>query len=482
MPVHAQAIVDPAPAQVQPRSDPAAPALTPQKFDRLKFFQAPKPLPKDAVTSAWPSFLGPNHDAKSPETKLLHQFPESGPVKVWEIIKGDGYTSPAISDDYIVLFHSIDGKETIECLQPETGLRYWVYDYDAPYRDRFGYANGPRGSPVIAGDLVVTLGVTCKLTCLELRTGKVIWQRDLRAEFDTPQDFFGHGGSPLVMDGKVILNLGGREPRLAVAAFDLQTGKLLWGVKDEWGASYATPVPAKIHGQQTVMVFTGGESDPATGGLLCINPGNGQVHERFPWRADDYISVNATSPVIVPDRNGVFITTAYPKGRPLGGVYLEFDEELKAKEVWRSPKFAVHWMNPVLHEGYLYGIDGETERIAKLTCFEAATGKPMWRKDVMWDDKEVNAGRPGQLGIQRASLLHVDGKFLCLGELGTLMWMDLTPDGVRIEAQAQLFYAPHTWCLPALSRGLLYVSQNYEEQVRGKTGQRFLCYDLRSNE
>ena len=84
-----------------------------------------------------------------------------------------------------------------------------------------------------------------------------------------------------------------------------------------------------------------------------------------------------------------------------------------------------------------------------------------------------------KLGILRASLLRVDGRFLVLGELGTLLWMDLTPQGAKIEARAQLFYAMHTWCLPAVSRGLLYVTQNSEEQVRSQTGQRLICYDLR---
>jgi hypothetical protein len=84
------------------------------------------------------------------------------------------------------------------------------------------------------------------------------------------------------------------------------------------------------------------------------------------------------------------------------------------------------------------------------------------------------------MGAQRASLLLVDGQILCLGELGSLLWMDLTPQGCKITATHQLFYAPHSWCPPALSRGLLYVMQNYDEQVRGRTGHRLICYDLRA--
>ncbi len=499
----AESYPDPNPPQATELAD--APAPTPAAFDRLTFHAAPKPIAKEAVTSDWPAFLGPRDDATSPETHLLHAWPADGPSKVWEVRKGDGYTSPAISGDFLVLFHAMEGKELIECLHPETGQRYWLHEYPISYRDRFGYANGPRGSPSIADGRVVTVGVTCVMTCLDLKTGRVAWQRDLRKEFLVPQDFFGHGGSALLTDGMAIVNVGGKAemalenddmedrarklatPGLCVGAFDLKTGRLLWGVKDSWGASYATPVAATMHGKKKVLVFTGGESNPAAGGLLCIDPKDGTVHDRIPWRADDYTSATATSPVIIPEKNRVFISTAYPKGRPLGGVMLEFDANFKAREVWQSKKLATHWMNPVYHEGHLYAVDGELQQSAKLVCVDADTGEEKWREDIIWEETALagfgRGNRPGAapvVGIQRASLLKGDGKFLVLSELGSLLWMDLTPAGAKVEARVPLFFAPHTWCLPAVSRGLLYVMQNEEEQVLGRNAQRILCYDLRA--
>ena len=74
--------------------------------------------------------------------------------------------------------------------------------------------------------------------------------------------------------------------------------------------------------------------------------------------------------------------------------------------------------------------------------------------------------------LGRASLLHVDGAMLCLGDEGTLLWLDLTPKGVKRLAEAQLFRAPETWGIPTVSRGLLYVNQN-------EMGARLRCYDLR---
>ena len=72
----------------------------------------------------------------------------------------------------------------------------------------------------------------------------------------------------------------------------------------------------------------------------------------------------------------------------------------------------------------------------------------------------------------------VDGKFLCLGELGHLLWLDLTPTGYKELARAWLFPARETWALPVLSHGLLYVTQNTPDIIR-HGGPRLLCYDLR---
>jgi outer membrane protein assembly factor BamB len=84
------------------------------------------------------------------------------------------------------------------------------------------------------------------------------------------------------------------------------------------------------------------------------------------------------------------------------------------------------------------------------------------------------------VGTYRGSLLAVDGQFLCLGELGHLLWLDLTPKGYRQVSRARLFSARESWGLPVLSRGLLYVMQNTRDTFQA-TGPRLLCYDLRAS-
>lgn len=467
----------------EPLADPATPKVTappegqtsaePQSFDRLTYRAAPKPLPEGAVTEPWPRFLGPHDDATTRETKLLAKFPAGGPKIVWEMRKGTGYTSPAIVDGRLVMFHRLDDEETVECLDPETGRRHWVHAYPVEYRDRYGYSNGPRASAVIDSGKVYTLGVTGVLTCLDLRTGTRLWGRDLAADFQIGDNFFGYGSCPVIHDGKLIANLGGAG-RLCVAAFDQHTGATIWGTRHEWGASYSSPVVKTLRGQPRLLVFAGGESDPATGGLLCIDPSTGTLHDAYPWRADKFESVNASSPVVVGD-DRVYVSDCYEKG----GVMLELTADLKWKEAWKAPGFGMHWMTPLVKDGHLYGFPGRNEPDASLACYDAASGEEKWRQDPEWSFAMPNGGRDYRLRFFRGSLLQADGRTWALGELGTLAIFDLSPAGLKIVDQTQLFLSRSTWSLPVLHRGLLYISQ-HEDNFLDSGKPRLICYDLRA--
>jgi outer membrane protein assembly factor BamB len=328
---------------------------------------------------------------------------------------------------------------------------------------------------VIDAERAYSVGAQGQLHCLELQTGKVIWKRDLDREYKVPQDFFGRGSTPLVEGPLLIVNVGAPGGP-SVVGFDKMTGREVWRAGTEWGAGYASPVPAVVHGQRRVFVFAGGESKPPTGGLMSIDPANGRVDFSFPWRSRTYESVNASCPVIFD--NKVFISASYRAG----GVLLDIQPDFTVKQLWTAQGFGLHFNTPIYKDGYLYGFDGRNEPDASLACIEASTGKVVWRKAAEWSELlDVQGQRQRQLvGTYRGSLLAVDGQFLCLGELGHLLWLDLTPKGGYKEvSRAWLFAARESWALPVLSRGLLYVSQNTRDISTG-AGPKLLCYDLRA--
>ena len=83
------------------------------------------------------------------------------------------------------------------------------------------------------------------------------------------------------------------------------------------------------------------------------------------------------------------------------------------------------------------------------------------------------------LGLFRGSILKSSDGYICLSELGTLLKIDLSKEGWEIKGKSQLFFAPGTWTLPALSKGLLYIMQNETDRRTGKTP-RILCFNLRA--
>ena len=447
--------------------------IEPQPHPGVTFHREPKPLSDEAVTEDWPGFLGKRGEPVSLETRVLKEYGTEGPLLVWELSKGTGYSSPSIQGHYLVYIHREGREEIVECLHAETGERFWRYAYPTDFEDRFGYNNGPRSSPVIDGDRVYVYGAQGKLHSLALRTGQVLWRRDIGTEFGVPQDFFGTSTTPIIEGDLLILNIGapgGPE----VAAFDKNDGRMIWGAGDLWGPSYATPVARSIRGKRRLFVFAGGESSPPTGGLLSLDPLDGATQFRFPWRSRSYESVNASCPVVV--GNKVLVSASYRTGAAL----LAVESDGSYTQEWENPDFDLHWATALYDNGHFYAFSGRNEPDASLTCVRALTGETVWSEALEWQETVQIQGEPRTIygSPYRGNLLKVDGKFLALGEHGHLLWLDLSPKGPRVLGRWRLFLARETWSPPVLSRGLLYVSQNTRAFDR-RAGPRLLCYDLR---
>jgi outer membrane protein assembly factor BamB len=249
---------------------------------------------------------------------------------------------------------------------------------------------------------------------------------------------------------------------------------MAWGAGKQWTPGYASPVAATVNGKRRVFGFTGGESRPSAGGLLCIDPATGKVDFTYPHRGRSYESVNASAPLIL--GNQVFISECYGAG----GTLLDVQADGTAKEAWNSRALGTHFMTAIQKDGYLYGIDGHGPQNAPLVCVDLKTGKEMWRNEPEWEDTVKTADGPHKYRLSPglASLILVNGRCLMLSEYGHLVWLDLNAKEYREVDRTRLFLARETWTPPALSHGLLYVCQN-EKGVADDTPARIICYDLR---
>ncbi len=283
--------------------------------------------PKNAQD--WPQFLGPAGTGVSDETDVLETWPKGGPKLLWEQRVGTGYSAPSVTGDKLVLHHRVDDEEIIDCRNPLTGEVIWSYKYPTSFEDPYGYNNGPRCSPLLTEDRCYTFGAEGMLTCVDLKTGDKIWQRDTKKDFKLAEWFFGVGCTP-ILEGDVLIALVGGQPNSGVVGFNAKTGETLWesvgqktwdgvetgfakGDKYEWTGeeqivSYSSPFAATIHGERHVLCLL-------RHGLVSLNPKDGSERFKYWFRSRAHESVNAARPLVI--GNQIFLSAAYNVGSVL---------------------------------------------------------------------------------------------------------------------------------------------------------------------
>jgi outer membrane protein assembly factor BamB len=140
---------------------------------------------------------------------------------------GQGFSAPVVSQGRLILFHRVGSHETVEAMDARTGHKIWATDSPTAYRDDFGFDEGPRAAPLIAAGRIYTFGAEGVLQALDFATGRRLWSVNTREKFGAPKGFFGSASGPLVEADKVLVNAGGGNGA-GIAAFDKETGKLLW--------------------------------------------------------------------------------------------------------------------------------------------------------------------------------------------------------------------------------------------------------------
>ena len=393
-----------------------------------------------APATDWPQLLGPQRDGVYGGPPLAKSWPKEGPPVPWKRDVGQGFAGPAVSGERLILYHRVENRAVVECLDARTGKELWKAGHATDYRDDFGFDEGPRATPAIAENRVFTFGAEGKLSCWKLETGEALWSVDTPKEFGSRKGFFGRAASPLVEDGQVIFMPGG-PGGAGVVALDAATGKVRWkATSDE--ASYASPMVATVNGKRIVFALT-------REALVALQPADGRVIFRHPWRPRESASVSAATPLVVEDM--VFLSACYGAGAGLFRL-----RENGPEEIWSGDdSLSNHYATSVQHKGFLYGWHGRQEQGCELRCVELKTGKVRWR----------------ETGLKAGSVMLAGDELLVLTERGLLLRAPATPEGFKPSARAQVLPS-EVRAFPALADGFLF--------ARSKN--RLVCLDLRKEQ
>ena len=210
------------------------------------------PLPVES-TNTYSGFLGPHRNATLPEgPRLARDWTAQPPRKLWRQPIGAAWSGFAVVGNRAVTLEQRGDEEWAVCYELPTGSVFWTHSDKARYYTTIA-GEGPRTTPSIAGDKVLTLGATGILNCLDFATGRLIWSTDIIAKNQSHLPEWGVAGSPLVLGDQVIVNPCGKPDR-SLVAYRLSNGEFAWSGGND-NASYSSPYAAFIGGISQVLIF-----------------------------------------------------------------------------------------------------------------------------------------------------------------------------------------------------------------------------------
>jgi outer membrane protein assembly factor BamB len=230
----------------------------------------------------WPQFRGPNGTGVAPATRLPAQF---GPARnvVWRTDLPPGHSSPVVAGERIFVTGAeggtaaeagrskiVDegGRLFTICLAADTGKELWRQEAPRPRRERYQPTNSPASpSPVTDGSSVFVFFGDFGLISYT-RDGAERWRLPL-GPFNNVN---GHGSSPVLVDGRLVL-LCDQDTGSYMVAVDAATGAVRWKVdRPEVTRGYATPAVVRRPDGGAELIVPGAHQlaayDPATGRKL----------------------------------------------------------------------------------------------------------------------------------------------------------------------------------------------------------------------
>ena len=345
---------------------------------------------KPGFAADWIHWRGPEQTGLSREKDLPDSFdpnakPGDGGV-VWKQPFG-GRSAPLVMKGRLYTISGYDMAkptegERVMCFNAETGEKQWEQRFNVFHTDivssRLGWTTltaDPEKEYVYCH---TTAGF---VTCYD-RDGKEVWKRQLTEEFGRVTGYGGRIVSPIFDSGLVIVGMvssgWGDQARGAnrFVAFDGANGNVVWWTETPdaiKGTYYSNPVIAVINGQRQ---FVTGGADGYVHGFKV------RTGERL-WSYEFSAGVVNPSPVVAGNLVYIGHGEENPEGGPIGRVICldvgQVDPKTREpKLVWEQKGLAKRFglASPALADGRLYMADDASE----LYCFDAKTGKVLWRE------------------------------------------------------------------------------------------------------
>lgn len=353
----------------------------------------------------WPQFMGVGAAGQDSSVELPTTWDIAKGTNVrWKTaVPGLGHACPIVWEDRIYVatavkpgeselkvglygdIESVDEKEPQQwrllALDRVTGKVVWnTLGVEAvPRVKRHTKASHCNSTPATDGRRIAALFGSEGLFVFDME-GKLVWKKDLgpldSGYFDVPSAQWGFASSPVIHDGKVIVQADVQKDSF-LAVYDLETGKEVWKQPRKDVPTWSTPS----------VVETAGRTQIAVNGWHHIG-GYDFGTGRELWKLDGGGDIPVPTPVFA--HGLIYFTSAHGKVRPMRAIRPDATGDITPKEVgatnaaiaWVHPRQGNYMQTPVVVGDHLYACFDA----GILTCFDAKTGK------IEYSQRVVNGG------------------------------------------------------------------------------------------
>jgi outer membrane protein assembly factor BamB len=377
----------------------------------------------NANTQIINNWRGPDRDGKYNETNLMKAWPEGGPQMLWSYeTLGKGFTSTSIDN----------GKIYVTGIEGETGYLH-ILSLSGKLEKKIAYGSdvfspsgfpGSRSSPTVAGNLCYIVSGFGKLVCIDTKTEKTVWSKDLFSDFDGKNIRFNYTEN-LLINGKLLyVSPGGIKNN--IVALDRMTGNLVWSSAGKGDVSaYCSPILINSYGKKLLVNMMSNYT-------IAVDAETGVLAWSYPYANNNKIHPNAP---IYKD-NSLYIFSGYGYGSQR--LKLNADGS-QPTNMWTNATVDPQFGGAILRNGYIYA-SGDRNR--KWFCMDWATGQ------IKFETTELDKG----------AIIEADNLLYVYTEKGEIALLEPLDGSFKIISRAPIkLGSDWHWAHPVIKNGVLYV-------------------------
>ena len=231
--------------------------------------------------------------------------------------------------------------------------------------------------------------------------------------------FCGTAASPLLVDGRLVVQVGSDIHGGQILGLNPKTGATEW----EWkglGPGYASPVVIEAGGQRQIVTMT-------QGSIVGIEAKNGKELWSVPF--PDEWNENISTPLWT----GAHLIVSGTRQGTHAYTLTQAGGKWQATESWKNPDVAMYMSSPVFGDGLIYG--HSSKKKGQFVAMDAKTGAVRWATE----------GREGE----HASLLLTPQHVIFLTNGADLIVAKRGAPAFAVERRYEVAEAA-TWAMPVL--------------------------------